>query len=67
VALIVTSLSAINLKVIPLFDKSPILGIKQLDFLDWCKVANLMSSGQHLTSEGLELIRSIKNGMNNNR
>ena len=67
VALTVVSFSDISQRIIPLFEKSPILGIKQLDFFDWCTVAKIMSSWQHLTSEGLELIRQIKKGMNSNR
>lgn len=46
--------------IIPFFEKYPILGIKQLDFLDWCRVSKLMIEGSHLTVEGLELIQAIK-------
>lgn len=53
--------------IIPFFEQNPILGIKQLDFLDWCRVAKLMTEGLHLTVEGLELIREIKSGMNRGR
>lgn len=70
VALTVVDLSDITKKIIPFFYKNPILGVKQLDFLpygDWCKVADLMASGTHLTSEGLDFIRTIKSGMNKNR
>lgn len=45
----------------------PLLGIKLLDFLDWCKVAKLVYEGSHLTLEGLNLIRDIKSGMNTGR
>lgn len=62
VALTVVDLSDINKKIIPFFDKNPILGVKQLDFLDFCKVAKLMTHGSHLTSEGLDFIRIIKDG-----
>jgi hypothetical protein len=53
--------------ILPFFDKYPILGVKQLDYLDWCKVVKLMNEGQHLTIEGLSLIRSIKEKMNRGR
>lgn len=53
--------------IIPFFEKQPILGLKELDFLDWCKVANLMKEGKHLTSEGLSKIRSIKEKTNKGR
>lgn len=67
VALTVVDLSDITKKIIPFFYKNPILGVKLLNFLDWCKVADLMASGTHLTSEGLDFIRTIKSGMNKNR
>lgn len=54
-------------KVIPFFQKYPILGIKSLDFIDWCKVANLINNKAHLTKEGFRNIRNIKAGMNNGR
>jgi hypothetical protein len=44
-----------------------VLGIKENDFSDWCKVAKLMNDGSHLTNEGLNLIRTIKDGMNSCR
>ena len=42
-------------------------GVKQNDYLDWCKVAKLMNDGLHLTIDGLNLIRTIKDGMNKGR
>lgn len=53
--------------IIPFFNKYPILGVKYLDYLDWCKIANLMTLGYHLQKEGLEEIRKIKIGMNKGR
>jgi hypothetical protein len=50
-----------------LFDKYPLIGVKKLDYLDWSKVAKLMSKGKHLTIEGLDLIRLIKSKMNTGR
>ena len=38
-----------------------------MDFLDWCKIAILIKNKLHLTPEGLELIRKIKDGMNKGR
>jgi hypothetical protein len=38
-----------------------------LDYLDWCKVAELMKNKAHLTWEGLSKIRKIKAGMNKGR
>jgi hypothetical protein len=54
-------------KIIPLFEKNPIHGVKQLDFLDFFEVANIMNEGKHLTIEGLNLIITIKNKMNTKR
>lgn len=53
--------------IIPFFQKYPILGIKALDFADFCKVAELIKNKVHLTEEGLEQIQKIKAGMNQGR
>ena len=54
-------------KIIPFFQKYPILGIKALDFADWCKVAELMQNKVHLTKEGIDEIKKIKSRMNTGR
>ena len=54
-------------KVIPFFQKYPILGVKSLDFADWCKVAKLINNKAHLTKEGFKNIKKIKAGMNKGR
>ena len=51
-------------KVIPFFKQYPIQGVKHLDFIDFCKVVELMISKAHLTTEGIDQIRKIKDGMN---
>jgi hypothetical protein len=38
-----------------------------LDFEDFKKVAELMEKKEHLTLEGIEKIRKIKEGMNRGR
>ena len=43
------------------------IGTKSKDFDDFCKVANMMKEGKHLTVEGLDQIRKIKAGMNTGR
>jgi len=63
----VTKLSDVNEKIIPFFKKYPIIGVKALDFADWCKVAELMKEKKHLTAEGLQEIKQIKAGMNTGR
>ena len=54
-------------KIIPFFKKYPILGVKALDFADWCNVAEIIKDKKHLTEEGLEKIKKITAGMNNSR
>jgi len=73
----VTSFSDINEKIIPFFNKYNVLGIKSQDFVDWCKVVELMNNKVHLTTvsrsfgygggSGLEEIRKLKGGMNSGR
>ena len=54
-------------KVVPFFQKYPLIGVKSKDFEDFCKVAELMQNKEHLTAEGLNKIRKIKAGMNKGR
>ena len=63
----VSKLSDITDKIIPFLKKYPILGVKALDFADWCKVAELIKEKKHLTFEGLKQIKKIKAGMNKGR
>jgi len=63
----ITKLSDLHEKVIPFFQKYPILGVKRLDYLDFCRVAELMRNKAHLIEEGLVEIRKIKAGMNKGR
>lgn len=63
----VTGLSDITDKVIPFFLAHPLQGAKQKEFEDFVKVAELMNRKAHLTKDGLEQIRAIKQGMNTKR
>lgn len=54
-------------KIIPFINKYPLQGSKILNFVDFCKVAELMNNKAHLTKDGLEEIRKIRSGMNNGR
>jgi hypothetical protein len=54
-------------KIIPFFDKYPILGNKSLDYLDFKKTALLVENKEHLTKEGYETILLLKAGMNRGR
>ena len=63
----VTKFSDLTVKVLPLLKNHPILGIKSLDFEDFCKVAELTKNKAHLTYPGMDEIRKIKAGMNTAR
>lgn len=65
--IVINKISDINKIVIPFFDKNKIVGNKQQDFLDWCKIASIINRGSHLTVEGLDLIKKIKSNMNRSR
>lgn len=61
---VVTDLQDIIEKIIPLFEKYPIKGVKSLDFNDFKLIANLVHNKEHLTEEGLCKIKSLKSNMN---
>ena len=63
----ITQFKDLTDKVLPFFQKYPLLGVKSKDFEDFCKVAELMQNKAHLTVEGLDQIRIIKAGMNTGR
>ena len=67
ITIVVGNYSDIIKKIIPFFDKYPILGNKQLDYLDWSKIANKMKLGEHKTQKGFEEIKVIESGMNKSR
>ena len=54
-------------KIIPFFSLNRIWGVKFLDYLDWCQVADIIKEKGHLTIEGLNKIRELKQGMNRGR
>ena len=54
-------------KLIPFFKKYPILGAKHLDFMDWCKIFELIQNKDHLNLEGLNKIQGIIAKMNRGR
>jgi hypothetical protein len=54
-------------KIIPLFNEYKIRGVKNLDFQDFCKIAEIIYKKAHLTLEGLKEIRKIKFNMNKER
>jgi hypothetical protein len=46
------------------FYKHSLQGSKWLNFLKWRKALIIVQKGEHLTAAGLDLITSMKNGMN---
>jgi hypothetical protein len=60
----VTKFMDITDKIIPFFEKYPIIGVKLDNYNDFCKVAKLIRDKEHLTVEGLEKIRLLKSKMN---
>ena len=63
----VSNFQELTKKIIPFFQKFPILGIKSKDFSDLCKAVELINKKAHLTKEGLDQIKKIKIGMNKGR
>lgn len=64
---IVSVFADINNKIIPLFREYPLIGNKKKDYLDFVKVAELLKSKDHLTNEGIEKIKILKDNMNSRR
>lgn len=60
----VTKCGDLGEKIIPLFVKYPLVGIKHLNFIDFCKAWDIMKVKGHLTKDGFEEISKIKSGMN---
>lgn len=63
----VTKLDDIINKIIPHFDKYPLLSSKNLDYQDFKKVAFMLKDGLHLNEEGMNNIFSVKENMNSKR
>jgi hypothetical protein len=63
----ISNIEDVYYKMIPLFNKHKIIGVKSLDYLDFCLAAELVNKKDHLTKEGLEKIFKIKLRMNKNR
>lgn len=53
--------------IIPFFIKYPILGIKALDFKDFCTISELINNKDHYSKQGLDKIIHIKANMNTGR
>jgi len=64
---VVSNFSEIVTKILPFFDEYNIKGIKAMDYSDFNLVAEIMKKKEHLTEEGLDAIRKIKDEMNSGR
>lgn len=53
--------------IMPFFKLYPVIGVKHQDFVDWCKIVEMMLNKEHLTESGMLKITTIKNGMNSKR
>ena len=60
---IITKIDLVMEKVIPFFNKYPVIGSKHLDFLDFENAAHIIKNKEHLKKEGLEKILSLKKGI----
>lgn len=67
VLFIVSKFPDIQKKVIPFFHSYPLIGVKSMDYRDFCEVAKIIDDKSHLTPEGFKKIKSLKSGMNTNR
>ena len=54
-------------KVISLFQRIPLQGVKSKDLADFCKAVEIIKIKKHLTNEGLDLLHKLKMGMNRGR
>jgi hypothetical protein len=63
----VTKLEDLTGIIIPFFKKYPIIGVKALDFADWCKAVEIVKDKSHRNIEGLKEISQIKAGINKGR
>lgn len=64
VAIQIVNTSDILNIIIPFFDNYKIKGAKELDFIDFKKVAEIVKSKGHLTEQGFSEILAIKDNMN---
>lgn len=63
----VTNFKDILEKILPIFDKYPLLGVKQKYFQAFKLAGEIIRNKEHLTEERLSKIRDIKSTMNKGR
>ena len=60
----VRSLDHLNEKIVPFFERHPLKSKKRVDFVKFRKILQLMTMGEHLSSDGIEKVRAIAITMN---
>ena len=63
----VRRLEHLSERIVPFFEKHPLMSKKRVDFEKFRKVILLMQKGEHLEAEGIERIRAIACTMNTAR
>ncbi len=63
----VRSLEHLMERIVPFFEKHPLKTKKQIDFLKFRHIMLKIQSNEHLTPQGIEEIRSIKEQMNHGK
>lgn len=64
---LVTTFSDIYDKILPFLQNYELKGAKVDDFVDFCKAAEIIKAKGHLTSDGLNKLLALKDGMNKKR
>jgi hypothetical protein len=67
VELQIREFQALKNTLVPFLDKYTLIGAKTLEYNDFKKVLKLMENEVHLTEEGCNQIKMIKDGMNTKR
>jgi hypothetical protein len=57
------TLNEINKYLIPHFTNFPLMNRKETEFIIWCQIIKMIQKKEHLTEEGLNLIRKLRNEM----
>ena len=67
VAYRIASFDDIYTKIIPFFQKYPLIGDKNKNFQDWCIAADILKRKEHFTEAGMEKLTILKENMNKGR
>jgi hypothetical protein len=62
----ISNFSIIKERIIPFFNKYPIVGVKSLDYQDWCKIAEYKKK-DNISEKDFIAILLLKEGMNKSR